>query len=105
MTEENIEEAPVIPLPQWHWLGTAGMWAFGLGLAAVAIAYFLIDPVPPVPTSVVEEIVMRAQIESAQTMIELRFGAIWIGEKLIAGGFFMWLAGRMIDAFRHPKFY
>lgn len=27
------------------------------------------------------------------------------GDRLIAAGFLMWLASRVIDAFRHPKFY
>jgi hypothetical protein len=86
-----------IPPPPPHWLNTAGMWALVLGVAGLAIGYLMPHDLPA----------SAGYLESrdAERNVAISLLLMWAGEKLLAAGFFMWLAGRVIDAFRHPKFY
>lgn len=47
----------------------------------------------------------RNELIEVQNSIRLAAIINLIAAKTLAGGFFMWLAGRIIDAFRHPDVY
>lgn len=89
-------------LPPWHWLTTLGLWTFIAGLGVLALLLLVPSALPPIPSDAIERITMADDIERARTNLQVRVVLSWSGNHMIAGGFFMWLAGRVIDAFRYP---
>ncbi|QZP06825.1 hypothetical protein [Caenibius sp. WL] len=93
----------------WHVLRRIGVWLFWIGVAVFALAFFIPDTIPEAPRSSYGESIdldaYRAQLQTAQNYARISALANWLANKAIAGGFLMWLAGRVIDAFRHPEHY
>lgn len=52
-------------------------------------------PSPPVDLDVDK---YRETLSNAASLIRLRWWILWIGEHMLAGGFFMWLAGHVVAA-------
>ncbi len=109
MVADEVEtSAPEhIHLPPWHWLKTWGMWIFVGSLLVMYLATYFPAALPEVPTSKYGESIdlsgYEADLNKAKLNIQVHFFLNWAANNLLAGGFFMWLAGCMIDAFRHPQ--
>ena len=90
---------------RWHALRTVGAWLFWVGVVVLIVAYFIPTAMPDASIGETGEYAYRKQLEAVQASIQLRTTAHFIGDKILTGGFLMWLAGRVIDALRHPKVY
>ena len=106
---EGTAANPPLDRPKWHILRSAGAWLFWMGVVVFALAFFIPDAIPEAPRSSYGESIdldaYRAQLQTAQNYARISALANWLANKAIAGGFLMWLAGRVIDAFRHPEVY
>ncbi len=90
---------------EWHWLRVLGLWVFVIGATLLIIAYFIPNTLPPTPDedNIAQAWEYRDKIEVARSYIETRVGMIWFGDRFLTGGFLMWLAGCLVDAFRHSE--
>lgn len=92
MTDVTEVNGEITPLPARHNLTEWGAWAFVFGAAAVGFSYILPEG-------------SRYDADGGEQAALIRAACSIIGDRLMAAGFLMWLAGRVIDAFRHPKHY
>lgn len=88
--------------------GTMQFWgilALIVGLALTAGAfYFISGSFPDAPTPRYGESIdlaaYKAQLSAAKTSIAIRAALVWVGDKMIAAGFFIWLGGCVIKVIR-----
>jgi hypothetical protein len=96
-----------VEYPPWHWLTKLGLFLAIIGLVFVAVAYFAMSASLPEPQVLGESgyVLNSEAIRIARNKLVLRTIINGAGQTMMSAGFFMWLAGRVIDAFRHPQVY
>lgn len=82
---------------------TGGRALFAMGLI-LTVAAFLFPTTYPDPNNVgageLDLATFHSQLEAAQSWIAARAIVTWIADRLVAGGFLMWLAGHIISAMK-----
>jgi hypothetical protein len=78
-----------------HWLSIFGIWLFCIGVFSLfAAMMFLTSELPSTPDRNSLDLAQYTEdLASAVRQIKMRGFLMWLGDYLLAGGFFAWLAG------------
>lgn len=92
---------------KWHWLARVGFQLMFVAAIGFVASLFIPTSLPVSPHDVddiyTNSLTYQQEVNQAKFLIGLHAILVWACNKLLAAGFFMWLAGHVVNAIRHPE--